>query len=317
MSINSRALGNKQLFPIGMGCMKISATAPETVLDPTRIEIMTQLIHGALDLGVNFFDTADIYAPSWKMFGHNEAFVAEAVRTWSGDNSKVVIATKGGLLRNPGEVWGRQGLVEYLLRAAEASAGRMQVTKIGLWMQHRLDLNIAFETQVESVLAIRERGIAENVGVSNYNPEQLLRAIKIGGSPAEGGIASVQNEFNPKYRQHAEIIQICQENGIAFIPFVPVASNARYGRNGLEDLPVFTEMAKEKGVSNYALTLAWHLRISPCVIPIPGATRLSSIQDSVKGAYLELTDFEFETLNNSLPKSAPLHEELIEQPAFR
>lgn len=299
-----------------MGCMKISANAPDVVLDPVRIEAMTELVHGALDLGVNLFDTADIYAPTWKMFGHNETFIAEAVRSWKGDSSKVVIATKGGLVRNPGEVWGRQGLVEYLLRAAEASAGRMQVAKIGLWMQHRLDLNIAFETQVESILAIRERGIAENVGVSNYSPGQLLKAIEIGGKPEQGGIASVQNEFNPKYRQHAEIIQICQENGIAFIPFVPVASNARYGRNGIEDLPVFTSMAKEKGVSNYALTLAWHLRISPCVIPIPGATRLSSIQDSVKGAYLELTDLEFETLNNSLPESAPLHEELIEQPPW-
>jgi aryl-alcohol dehydrogenase-like predicted oxidoreductase len=297
--------------------MKISANAPDVVLDPAWIETMTELVHGALDIGVNFFDTADIYAPTWKMFGHNETFIAEAVRSWKGDSSKVVIATKGGLVRNPGEVWGRQGLVEYLLRAAEASAGRMQVDKIGLWMQHRLDLNIAFETQLESVLAVRERGIAENVGVSNYSPEQLLKAIEIGGKPEHGGIASVQNEFNPKYRQHAEIIQICEENGIAFIPFVPVASNARYGRNGVEDLPVFTDMAHQKGVSNYALTLAWHLRLSPCVIPIPGATKLSSIQDSVTGAYLELTDAEFNELNQSLPESAPLHEELIAQPAFR
>ena len=317
MSSNLRTLGNKQLFPIGMGCMKISANAPDVVLDPAWIETMTELVHGALDIGVNFFDTADIYAPTWKMFGHNETFIAEAVRSWKGDSSKVVIATKGGLVRNPGEVWGRQGLVEYLLRAAEASAGRMQVDKIGLWMQHRLDLNIAFETQLESVLAVRERGIAENVGVSNYSPEQLLKAIEIGGKPEHGGIASVQNEFNPKYRQHAEIIQICEENGIAFIPFVPVASNARYGRNGVEDLPVFTDMAHQKGVSNYALTLAWHLRLSPCVIPIPGATKLSSIQDSVTGAYLELTDAEFNELNQSLPESAPLHEELIAQPAFR
>lgn len=297
--------------------MKISANAPDVVLDPARVETMTELVHGALDLGVNLFDTADIYAPTWKMFGHNETFIADAVRSWKGDSSKVVIATKGGLVRNPGEVWGRQGLVEYLLRAAEASAGRMKVDKIGLWMQHRLDLTIPFETQVESVLAIRERGIAENVGVSNYSPEQLLKAIEIGGKPEQGGIASVQNEFNPKYRQHAEIIEICAENGIAFIPFVPVASNARYGRNGIEDLPVFTAMAQAKGVSNYALTMAWHLRHSPCVIPIPGATKLSSIQDSVTGAYLELTDAEYDELNQSLPESAPLHEELIAQPAFR
>ena len=314
---NLRKIGNREVFPIGMGCMKISANAPDVVLDPARIEAMTELVHGALDLGVNLFDTADIYAPTWIMFGHNETFIAEAVRSWKGDSSKVVIATKGGLVRNPGEVWGRQGLVEYLLRAAEASAGRMKVDKIGLWMQHRLDLNIPFETQVESVLAVRERGIAENVGVSNYSPEQLIKAIKIGGKPEQGGIASVQNEFNPKYRQHAEIIQICAENGIAYIPFVPVASNARYGRNGIEDLPVFTAMAQAKGVSNYALTMAWHLRHSPCVIPIPGATKLSSIQDSVTGADLELTDAEFDQLNQSLPESAPLHEELIAQPAFR
>ena len=168
---------------IGFGCMKASFDQPD---EATR-ESTIAAIHAAMDAGVTLFDTADIYAPSWDAFGHNERLVAEAVRTHP-RASDAIIATKGGITRKPGEIWGRNASMDYLLRAAEASAGRLGVGKIALWQHHRLDPNLPFETQLESLVGVRERGIFEHLGVSNYSAKQLLRAIDI-----VGPIATVQN----------------------------------------------------------------------------------------------------------------------------
>ncbi len=144
-------------------------------LDPVRRqESAIPAIHAGLDAGITLLDTADIYAPTWDAFGHNEIFAAEALRTWSGtkeQKSRVVIATKGGITRKPGEVWSRNGSLDYLLRAAEASAGRLGVDKIDLWQHHRLDPSIEFETQVENIGVLKERGIVDqpNLGESFEN----------------------------------------------------------------------------------------------------------------------------------------------------
>jgi len=125
-------LGNRQVSAIGVGCMNVSwIWSNGAALDPVRRqESAIPAIHAALDAGVTLLDTADIYAPTWDAFGHNEIFVAEALRTWSGtkeQKDKVVIATKAGITRQPGERWGRNASLDYLLRAAEASAGRLGV----------------------------------------------------------------------------------------------------------------------------------------------------------------------------------------------
>ena len=161
------------------------------------------VVHAALDAGIRLLDTSDIYAPTWNSIGHNEILVAEALRSWSGSTaqkSEVLIATKGGITRateagNWFGVSGRDASEQYLYRAVEASAARMQLSTIKLWQHHSLNHFMPFEEQFENVMKLKAHGIVENIGVSNYNAEQLRRAIKIGGTPSQGGLVSVQNEW--------------------------------------------------------------------------------------------------------------------------
>lgn len=288
-------------------------------LDPVRrYESAIPAIHAALDAGVTLLDTADIYAPTWRDYGHNEVFVAEALRTWSGtpeQKARVVIATKGGITRRPGEVWGRNGSLDYLLRAAEASAARMGVEKIDLWQHHRLDPSIPFETQFENVLVLKDRGIVDQIGVSNYDAVQLEIAIKIGGSPRQGGVVSVQNEFSPRYRHDLDVLDVCERNGIVFLPWSPLAGLSN--KDKVAGAPVFEEVAKKYGVSVYALALAWEMKTSKAVLPIPGATRKETILDCITALDVNLSEEDFALLNHNLPEQVPVSDELSPKPPYR
>jgi aryl-alcohol dehydrogenase-like predicted oxidoreductase len=290
-----------------------------TALDPkTRAESAIPGIHAALDAGVTLLDTADIYAPTWNTMGHNERFVAEALASWSGSaeqKAKVVVATKAGIARRPGEVWGRNGSLDYLLRAAEASAARLGVDRIQLWQHHRLDPSLTFETQVENLFLLRESGIVDQIGVSNYNAQELEIAIKIGGTPAQGGVVSVQNELSPRYRNDLDVLEICERNGIAFLPWSPLGGSRNKAELGAGS--VFEAIAAERGVSHYVVALAWLLRLSPVIIPIPGATRVESVVDSASAVDFELTDSEFAEINSALPESVAVSPELSPHPPLR
>lgn len=300
MTFSQRTLGPWKVSAMGLGAMPLSGMPAEkaAILDDRPAAIA--VIHAALDAGVTLIDTADIYCPSWDTFGHSERLVSEAFRTWGGSpesKSKVVIATKGGITRGPKESWGRCGSRDYILRAAEASALRLGVEKIQLWQHHRLDPSIPFEVQFENVLVLLERGLVEKIGVSNYNAEQLRRAIKIGGTPAQGGVVSIQNEFSPSYRHESEVHRVCQENGIAFLaysPFSGVNSSKFMGEGKYGD---FAAVGASRNLSAYAIGIAWLLRISPAIIPIPGATRIASVLDSFNGVSVELSDAEMDRLN--------------------
>lgn len=309
----TRKIADLNVAQIGIGCMPASFSP-----DPAKHEAGIAAIQAGLDAGATLLDTADIYAYSWNTLGHNEKLVAEAVRTWNGSaeaKANVVIATKGGITRQPGEVWGRNGSLDYLLRAVEASAGRLGVEHIDLWQHHRMDPSMTFDDQFENVLALREQGIVKRIGLSNVSADMLRRALQLGGKPLEGGVVSVQNEWSPRYRQWADVHQICIDNGIAFLPWSPL------GGGHSPELPnnfsTITDIAAERGVSPYVITLAWHLKQSPMIIPIPGASKASSAIDSVSAATFELSDEEFERIQSSLPESAPLHHELTPAPALR
>jgi aryl-alcohol dehydrogenase-like predicted oxidoreductase len=313
-------LGNRQVSAIGIGCMNVSwIWSNGAALDPVRRqESAIPAIHAALDAGVTLLDTADIYAPTWDAFGHNEIFVAEAVRTWSGtkeQKNKVVIATKAGISRQPGERWGRNGSLDYLLRAAEASAGRLGVEKIDLWQHHRLDPDVVFETQVANILALKERGIVDQIGVSNYDAKQLEIAIKIAGGPDDGGIVSIQNEFSPRYRFDLDVLAVCEKYGVAYLPWSPLGG--MNNKKAITDSDAFEEVANKHGVSKYAIALAWEIKTSPSVIPIPGATRTESILDCITALDVALSDDEFEYLNAKLPEQAEYSSELMPKPAHR
>ncbi len=283
------------LGAIGFGCMKASFSASEQNRQST-----IEALHTALDLGVRLFDTADIYAPSWDTFGHNELLVAEAMRTHP-LGSQAIIATKGGITRKPGEVWGRNASLDYLLRAAEASAGRLGVSKISIWQHHRLDPNMPFEQQIENLAGLRQRGIIEHIGVSNYSAKQLLRALEV-----VGPIVSVQNQFSPVYRNEADVFEVCERNGIAYLPWSPSK-----GLHKADSRNVIHDVADELGQSPYAIGVAWLKSLSSAIVPIPGVTRVESVQDSILGSEISLTEEILNRINAELPPSLPMDAELL------
>ena len=318
--MKQRKLGNKEVSAIGIGCMNVSwIWSDGAALDPVRrLESAIPAIHAGLDAGITLLDTADIYAPTWQDVGHNEVFVAEALRTWSGtkeQKDKVLIATKGGITRSDGEVWGRDGSLDYLVRAAEASAAHLGVQQLGLWQHHRLDPSIDFETQFESVMALKERGLAKQVGVSNYDAKQLLKAIEIGGTPDQGGLVSIQNEFSPRYRHDLDVLEICEEFGIAFFPWSPLGGVRT--KAAISDSSAFEEVASKYSASPYAVALAWEMKTSPAVLPIPGATRAETVLDCITATEIELSDDDFDYLNQNLPTEAAVSDELTPKPNHR
>jgi aryl-alcohol dehydrogenase-like predicted oxidoreductase len=320
MALPQRTLGPWEVSAMGLGCLPLSSGSPnrlEILNDP---EGAVAVIHAALDAGITLIDTADIYAPRWNAFGHNERLVGAAFSSWNGSpeaKNRVVIATKGGITRGPGESWGLASSLNYLLRAVEASALRLGVNQIKLWQHHRLDPSIVFEDQFENVLALLERGLIERIGVSNYSAEQLRRAVKMGGTPDQGGIISVQNQFSPRYRNEAEVMDVCEEFGIAYLPWSPLGGISRAEGIATGEFGAFGAIGETLGVSAYATAIAWLLQTSPTVIPIPGASKTSSVRDNLDGLMVSLTEEEMSILNSSLPENVPLDEELLAQPAFR
>jgi aryl-alcohol dehydrogenase-like predicted oxidoreductase len=320
----TRKIGPYEVTAVGLGCMPLSMATDRNkwVLDDRDYAI--SVIHAALDAGVQLLDTADIYAPAWNAMGHNEILVGEAFKSWSAtpeQKAKIVIATKGGITRAKGDNWwgvpGRNASKHYLYRAVEASAAKMGLSKIPLWQHHRLDTSITFEEQFENVMSLKDHGYVGAIGLSNVNAAQLRRAIEIGGTPAQGGIVSVQNEFSPRYRLSADVIDICTENGIAFLPWSPLGGGSNFQKIATGEFGAFDRIAAEKGVTAYALTIAWHLAQFPTSIPIPGASKAASILDSLSGADISLSAAEIAELNASCPPDGEIQEELVEQPPFR
>jgi aryl-alcohol dehydrogenase-like predicted oxidoreductase len=292
-----------------------AATNPQT-----RVDSAIPGIHAALDAGITLLDTADIYAPTWDSVGHNEIFVREAFDAWSGSpaqKAEVLLVTKGGINRSEGEVWGRNGSLEHMLSAAEASRERLKVDVIDLWQHHRLDASLDFETQCENALELKARGLVKHLGVSNYNAAQVRKAVEIGGTPSEGGIISVQNEFSPLYRHDLDVLEVCEEFGIAFLPWSPLGGSKKVEQIGGESTGKIAHYATEKGVSPQALTLAWLLGYSPVIIPIPGATRVDSVRDSASAWDISLSAEEVDDITSSLGAMLPRSEELDPTPAFR
>ena len=317
--IKQRILGPYTVSAIGMGCMPLSfrhERDPLLIDEPDRA---IAVIHAAMDAGITLFDTADIYAPAWNSMGHNEILLGKALASWSGsaqEKAKIVLTTKAGITREKdGTMFGKGGRnasKHYLYRAVEASAYKMGLSKIPLWQHHRTDPSISYEEQFENVMSLKEHGFVAEVGLSNVNAEMLRYAIKAGGTPTQGGIISVQNEYSPNYRHWAQVIEICEENGIAYLPWSPLGGGRSFTKLASGEVGSFATMAQAKGLSPYALAIAWHLSQFPTSIPIPGASKASSILDSLEGTKIELTASEIAELNASCPTDTPLNDELFD-----
>ncbi|MFD6446274.1 aldo/keto reductase [Promicromonospora sp. NPDC060204] len=275
-----RSIGGRSVSAIGLGGMPMSIEGR-----PDR-ERSIATIHAALDAGVTLIDTADAYHQFADEVGHNEELIAEALRSYGGDTSGVLVATKGGHLRPGDGSWTKDGRPEYLKEAAKASAKRLGVDAIGLYQFHRPDPNVPYGDSVGAIRDLLDEGVIELAGISNANPDQIREANDILG----GRLVSVQNQFSPRFRSSLPELELCAELGIAFLPWSPLGgiSLARSGELGAE-YSAFQEVADAHGVSPFRVTLAWELALAPVVVPIPGASRPESIRDSAQAPELTLT----------------------------
>lgn len=308
MTLATRSLGDLTVSAIGLGCMPMSRAA---MLEHRDRSLAT--IHAALDAGVTLLDTSDIYAPAWNQVGHNERLIAEALRTWGGDKSRVVVATKGGITRSEGEQWGRDGSFEHFQRAAEASCKALEVDAIDVWQHHRMDPSRTFVDQFANVLRLKETGLVKRIALSNVTDEMLAAAIEMGGGPKEGGVVSVQNERSPLYREDDALLARCTREGIAYLPWSPLGGMTR----AQDQRPEFAEVAIKKGVTAQVIALAWLLHAAPVMIPIPGASRPESILDSVTAVKVELSPEEFDYLDAAATTAQSMFPDDLPDPKIR
>jgi aryl-alcohol dehydrogenase-like predicted oxidoreductase len=284
--MKQRRIGTVEVSEIGLGGMPMSIEGR-----PDR-ERSVATIHAALDAGVTLIDTADAYHLYADEVGHNESLIADALRTYGGDTSHVLVATKGGHLRPGDGTWTLNGDPAYLSRACDASLQRLGVEAIGLYQYHRPDPTVPYEDAIGAIRDLLDAGKIRMAGISNANPERIRLANEILG----GRLVSVQNQFSPAFRSSEPELKLCTELGIAFLPWSPLggisAANELGGRFG-----AFAKVADEHGVSPQRVCLAWMLAKSPVVIPIPGSSRPETIRDSVAAADLRLAPHEVATLD--------------------
>ncbi|MFE3166234.1 aldo/keto reductase [Streptomyces sp. NPDC059224] len=276
--MKQRTIGGRTVSAIGLGGMPMSIEGrPEA-----GRSIAT--IHAALDAGVTFVDTADAYHRDAAEVGHNEELIAGALRTYGRGADDVLVATKGGHLRPGDGSWTVNGDPAHLKRAAKESAKRLGVEAIGLYQFHRPDPRVPYADSIGAIRDLLDEGVIRMAGISNATVDQIDEANQILG----GRLASVQNQFSPRFRSSLRELEHCAGLGIAFLPWSPLGGIAN-----APELPAqqaaFREVANEVGVSVYRVTLAWELALAPVVVPIPGASRPESIRDSAAATDVELT----------------------------
>ena len=292
MTLQTRKIADLTVSLVGLGCMPLSNIK---MVDHREQAIAT--IHHAIDLGITLLDTANVYSPTWDTFGHNETLVAEAMRTYSGsaDISKVVIATKGGIIKPAENVVERDGTREGLLRACEASLKRLNTSSIELYQFHRHDPSVTYTEQMLSLKALKDAGMVKRIGLSNAQGSELAVALEILGGPNDGGVVSIQNEYSPRYRGEQDVLDKCAELGIAFLPWSPLGGAAQAGEVGSR-YSDFAAVATEVGATAQEVVLAWLLALTPVMIPIPGATRTATVDSIIRSTELKLTSAQVERL---------------------
>jgi aryl-alcohol dehydrogenase-like predicted oxidoreductase len=292
-SSTPRRIGSLTVSALGLGAMPLSMGRGE----PAPHDRAMATIHAALDAGVTLLDTADIYAPSWDTMGHNEQFVGEALRSWEGDRSQAVVATKGGITRSA-EGGGRDGSAAYLRSALEKSLTALGQDSVDLYYWHRPDRSIRYAEGVEALATFQQEGLIREIGISNANVEEIDVARDVLG---EGGLAAVQNEFSPTFfHTSRNELRHCGEHGIAFIPWSPLGGTGGGAAAVGERFGQIQRIAEAHGVSPQQVVLAWEMALGEHVIPIPGASRPESITDSAGALDLELTAEEREELDRIL-----------------
>jgi pyridoxine 4-dehydrogenase len=262
---------------LGFGAMQI--TGKGVWGEPADRDEALRVLKRLPDLGVNFIDTADSYGPFV-----SEDLIREALHPYE----DVVVATKGGYTRHGPSSWAEVGRPEYLRQCVLMSMRRLAVERIDLWQLHRIDRQVDRSEQFECMAEMQKEGLIDHLGLSEVSVKDIKAARKY------FDVASVQNEYNLVNRKSEDVLDYCEKEGIAFIPWFPLASG-KLTRKGSTLLKV----AKRLNASPAQIALAWILRRSPVMLPIPGTSKVAHLEENVAAASIELTDEDFSLLDSA------------------
>jgi aryl-alcohol dehydrogenase-like predicted oxidoreductase len=312
--VKYRKLGQGlEVSAIGIGCMPMIKGGNILYGEAADLDESTRTIHRAIDLGVTFFDTAEIYGPF-----SNEELLGEAIR---GKREGLVIATKFGFKFDGKQIVGVDGSPENARRACEGSLRRLGIDTIDLFYQHRVDPAVPIEDTVGAMMELVKEGKVRHIALSEAGPETLRRAAKV------APIAALQSEYSIWEREvEAEILPVCREHGIGFVPYSPLGRGFLAGavrsrdelpendwrrndpRYSDENLPAnlaivdaIAGVAAKHGVSNAQVALAWLLAQGDDIVPIPGTKRRATMEDSVGAADLTLTADDLAAIEAAAP----------------
>ena len=276
--MQTRQIGSRTVSALGLGGM------PMSVREHNDAERAEATIRAALDAGVTLIDTADAYSRDEEEFGHNEELIAGVLRRVGAGPDDVLVATKGGHTRR-GTDWELDGSRDYLHRACRDSLRRLGVDSIALYQHHRPDPQVPYAESVGALKELYDEGLVQACGLSNADPDQIREAHQILGD----ALVSVQNQLSPVFRSSLPEVEVCAELGLAFLAWSPLGGMSGAGDLGGSAEP-FAAVAEKHGVSPQQVALAWELAISPAVVPIPGASRPESVQDSFRATELTLDE---------------------------
>jgi aryl-alcohol dehydrogenase-like predicted oxidoreductase len=285
--VHTTTLGRtgEPLSAIGYGAMALSIEGR-----PSREEA-ERALHAAFDAGITFVDTADVYGLDDSETGHNERLIADVLRARA-DCHRIRVMTKGGMCR-PGGAWTRDGSPAHLRRACERSLRALGVEQIDLYQLHAPDPHVPYERSVETLAELQREGKIRHVGLSNVAPAHIDAATRI------VDVVAVQNRLSPYYRESLEegVVAACEQRGITFLAYRPVGGAQMAGT--LHDYPVLADLARRRGVSPQALSIAWVRAQSATVVPIPGGRKGKHVTDSAGAAAITLTSAEIAAIDEA------------------
>ena len=257
---------------MGFGAMRI--TGPGIWGEPKDPAEAHRVLRRAVELGVNFIDTADAYGPEV-----SERLIAEALHPYP---QGLVIATKGGLVRPGPSQWVPDGRPKHLREACEASLKRLKLSRIDLYQFHRIDPKVQLEDSIGELARLQKEGKIRHVGVSNFDVAELARARRV--TP----VVSVQNRYNIADRSSADVLAVCEREHLAFIPWAPIARGSSDTLEGNAASKALDAIAHAHGVSVYQVAIAW-LLATPAMLPIPGTSSVAHLEEDVAAAGIKLS----------------------------
>ena len=267
--------GELEINRLGYGAMRI--TGKGIWGEPADRESAKKVLRRAVELGVNFIDTADSYGPAV-----SERLIGEALAPY---DKGTVVATKAGLTRQGPDRWLPVGRPEYLTQQVEMSLRWLKKERLDLWQLHRIDAKVPVEESLGAIKKLQSAGKIRFVGLSEVTVEEIEQARKV------VQIVSVQNEYNLGNRKSEAVLEYCERVGLAFIPWFPVAAGKLAQAGGKLD-----ELAKKHSATVSQLSLAWLLHRSPVMVPIPGTSSVEHLEENLKAADVTLSDSEWQEL---------------------